>query len=288
MIKQKRFDIPFGSDIWISAVLGLMLFITSLSLLVSISINKYIQDWNTSVQATFTLELPHQSEQHIPEIMQTLKKYPAIESIKVLDKTYVQKLMLQLGIASIDAPVLIDFVVSKEQFSNFDSDKVLVDIQKILPASSMMKPVLTSPDALSMARTVETLSFGFGFIMVIAMCLTIAFVTYSEVQTHEKTIELFNLLGAPNYFISKIFQQYTSLILLKSFLLSLALNACIYYGIYISYLTDNAYGLFTLSWEVWAYIVLGIPVLMIAIIQLIVPITVLGSLKKKYNKSLQA
>lgn len=287
-MKQRRFDIPFGSDMWISTVLGLMLFITSLSLLVSIGINRYIQDWNTSTQATFTLELPHQTGNQLPDVMQVLKQHPEIEMIEILDKTYVQKLMFQLGIAASDAPILIDVIISKDHLSQFDADKLLSEIQNIIPKTSIVKPVLTSPEALSLAKMVEVISFGFGLIMMITMCAIIAFLMYSEVQTHERTIELFNLLGAPNYFISKIFQGYASTILLKSFLLSLALNMCLYYGTYILCIGESIYITQRLSWLTWSYVVFGIPLLMVTIIQFIVPITVLSCLKKKYNNSLQA
>jgi cell division protein FtsX len=287
-MKQRRFDIPFGSDIWISTVLGLMLFITSLSLLVSIGINHYIQDWNTSTQATFTLELPHESGNQLPDVMQVLKQRSEIEMIEILDKTYIQKLMFQLGIAASDAPILIDFIVSKDHLSQFDADKLLSDVRKVVPKTVIINPVLTSPEALSLAKMVEIVSFGFGLIMMITMCAIIAFLMYSEVQTHERTIELFNLLGAPNYFISKIFQGYASSILLKSFLLSLALNICLYYSTYALYIGESIYITQRLSWVTWGYIVFGIPLLMVTIIQFIVPITVLSCLKKKYNNSVHA
>ncbi|MCP5322464.1 MAG: hypothetical protein H6492_00425 [Candidatus Paracaedibacteraceae bacterium] len=286
-MKQRRFDIPFGSDVWISIVLGLMLFVTSISLIVSVGVNQYIQDWNTSAQATFTIELPHKSDILMPEVMQVLKQYPEVESVSVLDKSYVQKLMFQLGVASIDAPILIDFIVSKDVLLNFDSDKILNALQKIIPQTSIIKPVLTSQEALSMAQVVGYIAFGFGVIMVVAMCAIIAFLMYSEVQTHERTIDLFNLLGAPNYFISKIFQNYVFLILVKAFLLSLALNVCLYYASYIVYMGDT-YLARGITWITWAYIVLGIPVLMVSVIQLIVPVTVLSCLKNKYNNSLHA
>jgi len=287
MITQQGRDIAFGSNLWVSSIFGIMLFMTGLSLLVSIGINQYIQTWNTSVQATFTLELPSQTEQRMPDIMQAFKDYPEIESIAVLDKAYVEKLMLEIGVASSKTPILIDFIVSKEQLSSFNSDKVLADIRKIVPDSSIVKPVVTSPEALAMARMIELIAFGFGFTMMIAMCAMIAFVTYSEVQTHERTIGLFNLLGAPNYYIARIFQKYASIILVKGILISLALNICLYYVTYVLYLDEDAYLIQELPWVSWVYSVFGIPVLMIAIIQFIVPMTVLSCLKKKYKNSLQ-
>jgi cell division protein FtsX len=265
-----------------------MLFITSLSLLLSIGINHYIQNWNTSVQATFTLELPHQSGVELPDVIQVIKQYSEIEKVEILDKTYVQKLMFQMGIAATEAPILIDVIVTKEQLSNFDADKLLGDVQKIIPNAAIIKPVLTSPEALSMAKVIEAISLGFGLIMIIAMCAIIAFLMYSEVQTHERTIQLFNLLGAPNYFISKIFQGYVLTILLKSFFLSLAFNLCLYYGTYVLFLGESIHFTQELSWVTWAYVVFGIPILMVAIIQVIVPVTVLSCLKKKYNNSLHA
>lgn len=228
-MKQRRFDIPFGSDIWISIVLGLMLFVTSLSLLVSVGVNQYIQDWNSAVQATFTVELPHNSGTQLPDVVHMLKQHPDIERIEILEKSYVQKMMFQM---------------------------------------------------------VEIVSFSFGMIMIGAMCAIIAFIMYAEVQTHERTIELFNLLGAPNYFISKIFQKYAAVILIKSFVLSLALNFCLYIAIGAVCMEDGVYLRQELSWVTWTYVAFGIPALMMAIVQFIVPVTVLSCLKKKYRNSL--
>ncbi|MDP3936216.1 MAG: hypothetical protein Q8Q56_04450, partial [Alphaproteobacteria bacterium] len=282
MMKQRRFDIPFGSDVWISIVLGLMLFVTSLSLLVSVGVNRYIQDWNSAVQATFTVELPHNSGTQLPDVIHMLKEHSDIERIEVLEKSYVQKMMFQMGLSSSDAPILIDFVISKDKLSSFDADKLLDGLQKIIPHTVLIKPVLTSPEALEMGKIVEIVSLSFGMIMIGAMCAIIAFIMYAEVQTHERTIELFNLLGAPNYFISKIFQRYAAVILIKSFVLSLALNFCLYIAVEALYMGDSQYLRQELSWVMWGYVVFGIPALMMAIVQFIVPVTVLSCLKKKY------
>ena len=288
MMKQRRFDIPFGSDTLISIVLGLMLFITSLSLLGSMGINKYIQDWNSAVQATFTIELPHTAATQLPDIIHLLKQHPEIETIEILEKNYVQKMMLQIGISSAEAPVIIDFIVDRDKLSAFDSGNMLDSLQKIIPNADLNKPVLTSPEALALGKMVETISLWFGMIMIGAMCAIIAFLMYSEVQTHERTIELFNLLGAPNYFISKIFQRYAAVILVKSFALSVGFNSCLYIVVKTVFASDNLYVRQELSLITWGYVVLGVPALMMAIVQVIVPVTVINCLKKKYNTSLCA
>jgi cell division protein FtsX len=286
MMKQRRFDIPFGSDVWISIVMGLMLFVTSLSLLVSVGVNRYIQDWNSAVQATFTLDLPHDSEDQLSEVIQVLKLQPEVEVIEILEKSYVQQMMFQMGVSSTEAPILIDFVISKDKLSTFDADKLLEDLKKITPQAELVKPVLTSPEALAMGKIVEVISLSFGVIMIGAMCAIIAFIMSAEVQTHERTIELFNLLGAPNYFISKIFQRYAAVILIKSFVLSVALNFCLFVAVSALCLGNSLCLKQELSWVTWGYVVLGIPALMMAIVQLIVPVTVLSCLKRKYNSSL--
>jgi hypothetical protein len=43
-----------------------------------------------------------------------------------------------------------------------------------------------------------------------------------------------------------------------------------------------------LSWVTWGYVAFGIPALMMAIVQFIVPVTVLSCLKKKHNSSVCA
>lgn len=288
MIKQHRFDIPFGSDLYVSLVLGLMLFMTSLSLLVSVGVNQYIQQWNAATQATFTVELSHSASTQLPDVILLLKQTPEIDVIEVLDKSYVQKMMFQLGVSAANAPILIDFVVSKERLSTFDADKLSEKIQQIIPDSTLIKPVLTSPEALAMGNLVEVVSLWFGMIMMLTMCAIIAFLMYSEVQTHERTIELFNLLGAPNYYISKIFQRYAAVILIKSFVISIALNVCVFLVVSSLALEDGGYIRRELSWLTWGYVALGLPSVMMAIIQIIVPVTVLSCLKKKYYVSLHA
>jgi cell division protein FtsX len=260
-----------------------MAFVTSLSLLMSTSVNRYVQDWNASAQAIFTLDVPTQSVTKLNDIIKELKQVPEIESVMVLDKTYVQKLLTQLGIAPNDPPILIDFVVSKTHLAHFNVDAIFSTIQKLAPNSTIIKPVLASPEALSMAKTVELASFGFGLLMLLAMCGTIIFLMVSEMQTHTYTITLLNLLGAPNYFISKIFQRYASIIMLKSFFISLGLNICLYYASYSVRMETSLYLTHELSLVVWLYIVFGVPLLMVAIIQFIVPITVLSRLKQMYN-----
>jgi cell division protein FtsX len=288
MIKQRRFDIPFGSDLFISMVMGLMLFVTSLSLLVSVGVNHYIQGWNSATQATFTVELSHNAGTQLPDVVLLLKQTPDIERIEVLDKNYVQKMMLDLGISASNVPILIDFVVSKDRLSAFEADKLSEKIQQIIPDSTLVKPVLTSPEALGMGNMIEVISLGFGIVMILTMCAMIAFLMYSEIQTHERTIELFNLLGAPNYYISKIFQRYAAVILMKSFVLSLLLNICVFMAVSVLPIEDGGYIRRELSWVTWGYVALGLPAVMMAIVQFIVPVTVLSCLKKKYYVSFQA
>lgn len=287
-MKSRRFDVPFGSDTWISLALGLMFFITSLSLLVSLSINQHTLDWNTSVQATFTIELPSSAQDSLPEVKHVLHQHPEIEHVHILDQNYVQKLMLQLGISGSNSPILIDFVVSKDLLTSFDADALLSDIQQVIPDSTLIKPVLVSPEALAIAERVQYAAFGFGLIMLIALCLILMFLIYAETQAHTRTISLFNLLGAPNYFISNVFRKYITWMLIKAFVLSLLLNGLFYHTL-IYYINNDAFHILrSFSPLIWAYVIIGIPVLVICLAQLIVPITVVRFLKRHYSNSLHA
>ncbi len=287
-MKPGRFDIPFGSDFWMSLVLGLMFFITSLALLVSIGVNQHIHDWNTSVQATFTLELPPQIDNELPEAISVLRQHPEVDQVHVLDKTYVQKLMLQLGVSGADSPILVDFIVAKDMLPTFDADSILSDIQNVVPDAQLIKPALVSPEALIIAERVQTAAFGFGVIMVAALCLILAFLIHSEVQVHNRTISLFNLLGAPNYFISKIFQKYMTWTLFKAFFLSALLNCAFYYLLSNVANDEGFYMLRSFSPLIWGYVIFGVPILIMSLAQIIVPMTVMRSLKKLYYTSLHA
>lgn len=287
-MRTGRFDIPFGSDTWVSLALGLMLFITSLSILVSISVNQHTLDWHTSIQATFTLELPASSEEKLPEVQQILHQHPDIRHVHVLDQNYVEKLMLQLGISNTNSPVLIDFVVSKSLLSSFDADGLLSNVQKIAPQAALIKPVLASPDTIAITEKVQIAAFGFGVIMLTALCFILVFLIYSETQVHTRTISLFNLLGAPNYFISNIFRKYIIWMLVKSLIVSLLLNGLCYH-IFIYYVHHDTFHILrSFSPLVWGYIIIGIPTLFICLAQIIVPLIVVRFLKKHYDNTLHA
>lgn len=282
MIKQRRFDIPFGSDIWISFIIGLMLFLTSFCLLVSIGANKYIQDWHIAANGTFSVEMPAQKGEFLQPVLQTLKSQPDVQDVYVLDKSYVEQLMMQIGVSGANAPILVDFVVPLDKIDTFDADKLLVKLQAVVPEVSLIRPALVSPESLAVARLVESLSLGFGILVLMVMCVTIGFVCYSEVQTHARTIKLFNLLGAPNHFIIGILQRYISVVLLKALALTVFLSVCGYYIIDLMYMGAGLY-LGNLPTYVWLYVVLGVPVLIAIMVRVIVPTTVLKSLRKIYN-----
>lgn len=287
MIRQRRFDIPFGSDFWISVVIGLMLFLTSFCLLVSIGANRYIQDWHIAANGTFSVELAPSKGEFLQPVLQTLKSHPDVQDVYVLDKGYVEQLMMQIGISGANAPVLIDFVVPLDKIESFDSDSLLVKLQAIVPDANLIKPALVAPESLAVAKLVESLSFGFGLTVLLLMCAIISFVCYSEIQAHSRTIRLFNLLGAPNGFIVGIFQKYVSIILLKALVLTLVLSLGVYYIIDLMYVSSGLY-LGALPAYIWIYVVLGVPILIAIMVRVIVPTTILKTLHKNYNNSVRA
>lgn len=282
MIKQRRFDIPFGSDFWISVVVGLMLFLTSFCLLVSIGANRYIQDWHIAANGTFSVEIPPSQGEFLQPVVNTLKSHPDVQDVYVLDKSYVEQLMMQIGVSGANAPVLIDFVVPLEKIDSFESDALLVKLQAIVSNVNLIKPALVAPESLAVARLVESLSFGFGLTVLLMMCIVISFVCYSEIQAHSRTIRLFNLLGAPNKFIVSIFQKYISIILLKSLFLTLVLSFVGYYVVDLMYVGSGLY-LGALPAYIWVYVVLGVPILITIMVRVIVPTTILKTLHKNYN-----
>ena len=215
-MSQRRFDIVFSSDTFLSCVLGLILFIAATVVLTSNEMRSLLRSWSNAAHATYTIEIDPSESKRLDVILKKTASYFGVEKIIVLDPSYVRKLLDQNGESIVNPPVLVDVVVDPED-SRFSSLELREELIKIAPSTRLLKPDVVSPEAISHAKFLDGISLWFSMTMLILFCCLVVFMIYSEIQIHQRTIYLFSLLGAPASYIARTFKKYTSLLFVKAF-----------------------------------------------------------------------
>lgn len=224
-------DLPFDQDAaykYVPIIIGLMIFLSILSLAGSNLISTQLSSWEQSFTKGFTVEMPITYDANNPlESKQSQEEIllKALENINGVEYAQV-----------ISATSLSPFL---DPFSANQSHILLVDVKirdgyELTPAQA--KSHLTGFQDLKLRDHREwresTVNFAYTAIFAgllvaafigIAAVATIIFVTRTGLQVHHKTIEILHLVGAQHTYIAQQFQRYAFQLAKKGSLIGLLL-----------------------------------------------------------------
>lgn len=288
-MSQKRFEIQFSSDRWITIVLGVMLFLASLSFFAGLGLNKYVIGWNETMNATFTVQVPQDKKKEIDleKILARINNYAGVKKAKFVDASHIENILKELGIENTTPSFYVDVSILDEDLRDFNFNDFKEEVEKIGQQILIEKPLAPSQDTIALTMLLQKLSLSFSMILFVSILLMTGVTTYAEIQTHQRTINILSLIGAPNTYIAKLFQKYTSSFTLKAILLSVALEFIVFTSIYFGYSGRGLTISSLINWHEALYIFICIPLTVFILTSLITPTAVLFSLKKQHKNAFQ-
>lgn len=290
MIKMTS-EIPFhkGSPRLIPWIISLMIYLATLSVALSITIQRFIENWQSQTGQNFTISVPAQesiasnTESPSPalpspqqEILNTLKNIPQIKSAQVM--AFHHSSLSPTDDASIPTRIEVK-LFPQQQIELRDLEEKL---SSLAPGIMIQNQSIIKQNIIGFSEIVRVGSLGFaGLITFIAM-ITIAFITHTGLTLHEEAIDILQLLGARNSYIAKQFQRHTLQMGIKGALAAIFFSSITYYGFH-HVLNDYGATLEPLDislYEVWS-IILMTPIFVILLVLLSARITVSFSLLKR-------
>lgn len=288
-MSQKRFDIQFSSDRWISTVLGIMLFLAGMSFFAGLGLNKYVMGWSETMNATFTVQVPQdkKKELELEKVLTRINNYTGVKKAKFVDASHIENMLNELGMESTAPSFYVDVSLHDEDLSHFNFEAFKQEVEKIGQPIFIEKPTPPSDDTIALTKLLQKLSLSFSMILLISILLTTGITIYAEIQTHQHTINILSLIGAPNTYISKLFQKYTSSFTTKAILLSVALECFAFAFLYFSYSEKGLTISGLIAWQGALYVLICIPLVVFLLTFLITPAAVIFSLKKQHKNAYQ-
>ena len=224
LTKARRFsqELPLQRDDnarfmpWIMAV---MVFLLSLSLTFAFAMKSAMKEWNTSLTATITIQIPTPSlvdsksdsaDLRVKKIVEYLNSVEGIKNIMPVDpKESIDLLETWLGQGNIrrelPVPRLIDFTVADN--AELDLNDLEDRIESLVPGATLDDHKMWIDELLSFGSKLLAAAYMVAAVIATAAFLMIIFATRSGLVTHHRTIELLHIMGARNTYIAKQFAR---------------------------------------------------------------------------------
>ncbi len=201
---------------WIIAV---MVFLLTLSLTFSFAMRSAISEWNSSLVATITVQVPAPSaldskadsvDARVEKITAYLKTVEGIAQIRAVDpKESVDLLESWLGEGNVrkelPIPRLIDFTIAEN--AELDIIAIQQKIAALVPGAAMDDHKMWLDDLLAFGERLNLMAYFISGVIAASTLAMIVFATRSGLVTHHRTIGLLHIIGAKNHYIAKQFAR---------------------------------------------------------------------------------
>ncbi len=201
---------------WIIAV---MVFLLTLSITFSFATRAAIMEWNSSLMATITVQVPAPSpiesktdsaDARVGKIVDYLKSVEGIVDIQPVDPEESMDLLeswLGEGNVKKELPVprLIDFTIADD--AELDLIEIQQKIQSLVSGAALDDHKMWLDDLLSFGRKINLIAYFISGLIAVATVIMVVFATRSGMVTHHRTIGLLHVMGARNSYIAKQFAR---------------------------------------------------------------------------------
>jgi cell division transport system permease protein len=214
-----RTDLPLSSDPssrYLPWIIGLMMYLASLSIVIGLSINKMTYQWSEGLNNYLTLSLPLMPEGETEEkqneiefqIFQTIHSTPGIKEVKSLS---IKDSLDQLGVGTFseeDLKILPKILEIEIKDRNaFNAVQFSKSLKIISPDIQIEDHLHTKNVVYKIAQSTQTISFFIVSMIILGTISIIAFTSQMSVIIHRNVIEILYLVGATRSYIAKQFQK---------------------------------------------------------------------------------
>lgn len=228
-------DLPLNADPssrFLPWIIGLMIYLASLSIVVGISVNQLAAGWVHGLNDSLTLEMPslEESEEKNIEIefkiFHLLQSTPGLGAIKVLS---LKEALEQLGSTSFSEedlkilPKILEVQIVNRDLFNLRAFKQNLVI--LSPDSHVEDHRETKNIVHRIAQSTQAISFGIVSMIILGTISIIAFTSQTSLIIHRNIIEILYLVGATRSYIAQQFQSHALRIGIRGSMISLLLGS---------------------------------------------------------------
>ncbi|MGD9649177.1 MAG: cell division protein FtsX [Dongiaceae bacterium] len=224
---------------WIIAV---MVFLMALALAAALGIKGAMAEWNQQLGATLTVQIPvplkrerDNGDQRVEKALKILRSTPGVAAAEAVDQREVKDLLeTWLGkgnvVPELPVPRLID--VSLEP----DIEVNLTDLEQrvalAVPGATLDDHKLWLANLLELGDKINYIALGVLALIAFAGLAVVTYATRSGLITHNRTIELLHIMGAPDSYIAARFAWHILGLSLLGGILGLALASLVAFIVY--------------------------------------------------------
>lgn len=212
--------LPLGQDSsgrFLPWIMAFMVYIGMLALASSLALDRLAARWNTGLQGSMTVMLPPQSmaaEQTVlrEKTLQVIRTTPWVTKAAIIDPATTAKMLEPwLGNNSnFQALPIPDLIAVEYQSTN------PVRIAELRKSLAIVSPDILLDDhqgwlseLLRFAESLQGLSYFLILVVEAATVITVIFVTRTGLAINRRIVDIVHLVGAPNRYIAKQFQNHS-------------------------------------------------------------------------------
>lgn len=276
-------------------IVALMVYLATISLLISLTINSTLNHWDQGFSNKLTIEIAPAvmsfsegnlqiNEQEAEEAIRILRHYPGIKTFRLLNRAEMLKMVQPWfgqndPLQELPLSTLIDVEVNDHD--QFNVDFLKKKIQEKLPNATVEDHQIWKKGLFNMAYTIKTISILVVLFIFIAAIFTITFTTQTSLIIHKHIIHILHLMGAKNQYIAKQFQIHTLYLGLKGSFVGVIFTALtvLIFENFLSKVDTTFLTRVISSWDIWAITIL-VPLLIIFFMVISARFTTLLMLRK--------
>ncbi|MEZ5691753.1 MAG: FtsX-like permease family protein [Rickettsiales bacterium] len=248
-----RTDIAFSSDDshrFLPWLIGIMVCLACLLLCFVISINSWINNQHNDYSNSLTVNIPVKVGETIPqekidEIAELLKKNPAINKVKRIEKDELQKMLVpwlgeNMAQSELPLPIVLDVELYKN--TDIDTEELQKNIDDIVEESEIDTKENWVKAFINFSSTIRLIMIIFASLIIVSIGLMISFTSRASLHLHNKAVRLLHSTGAEDKYITKQFQYEAFLLTMRGTIAGCFIIALVFWAIdyYITSLNNPA------------------------------------------------
>lgn len=234
---SRHLDVPFqrdASNAFIPWIIGMMVFLATLSLVSANSVSAMIRGWDTTHKNTLVIEIlpgthTRSHQQRKEDVVTFLRQSPLVRTFQEVTST-------DLGSSASEMPFLESLLPT------------LIDVEMVTGARHKMAPFTEhleqafqgvqiqdasqwAQGAVAVGETVVVVSLIVATLVALAAIATIAFVTQTGLKAHDRIIDILQLVGAQDAYVAGQFQTHALTLGIKGALIGMVLSIITFSGL---------------------------------------------------------
>ena len=205
-----------GSNFFLGWIMASMIYLALLAILFSIVSTLSFDKWSNATRDLVTIHVPNPTKgtgsddgvTRIDETLKILRAFPDIESVTILEKNDIERLINPLIekdiLKNILLPALIEIRLKRNEVLP-DLNNALKNLSPDIFIEDHVE--LFSPDAKTFLGAKKLFSVIVSLTLFVAM-ISVIFAVHSGLAMNREIIHVMHLIGAKNSFIARTFQKH--------------------------------------------------------------------------------